>query len=414
MFSVLVLILQIMLAIPIGYLLLLTWAAWRAERQPLPQPPDPLPRFLILIPAHNEERLLPGCLESLEKLDYPSSRFSIHVVADNCTDQTEAAARRGGAIVHVRKDDLQRGKGCALQWLYQQLIQAGEAHEAAVILDADTLVSPNFLRAMAAHLGRGERALQAYYAVRDPDRSWSSRLRYAAFAVLHYLRPQGRMVLGGSAGLKGNGMVFTAETLQKHSWSASVTEDIEFHMSLLLSGVRVVFVPEAVVWGEMPDTLRHARSQHARWEQGRLQMARRYIPLLLKCAWEAVQAGQVRRAFMLFDAVMEHAIPPFSVLAGASVLCLLAGLILLVIQQALPNPGAALWLARINLYLAVGLLSGQVIYSLSGLFLVRAPRKIYLALLYAPLLVVWKIGQVLRVLFGRNQSGWVRTTRNGG
>jgi hypothetical protein len=143
-------------------------------------------------------------------------------------------------------------------------------------------------------------------------------------------------------------------------------------------------------------------------------MARRYIPLLLECAGAAVQAGQVRRAFMLFDAVMEHAIPPFSVLAGASVLCLLAGLILLVIQQALPNPGAALWLARINLYLAVGLLSGQVIYSLSGLFLVRAPRKIYLALLYAPLLVVWKIGQVLRVLFGRNQSGWVRTTRNGG
>ena len=39
-------------------------------------------------------------------------------------------------------------------------------------------------------------------------------LRYIALALLHYLRPMGRMRLGGSAGLKGNGMVFRADIMR--------------------------------------------------------------------------------------------------------------------------------------------------------------------------------------------------------
>ena len=59
------------------------------------------------------------------------------------------------------------------------------------------LWSGNFLRVMDARLSRGERAIQAYYAVRDPARSWTVSLRYAALAVLHYLRPLGRAALEG-------------------------------------------------------------------------------------------------------------------------------------------------------------------------------------------------------------------------
>ena len=387
------------LALLVGYLLLLTGTACLASRRtPLP-PGGPTQRFLILIPAHNEERLLPSLLNNLNQLDYPRSLYTVHVVADNCTDKTADLARQHGAVAHERTNHEKRGKGYALQWLLQQIWQTNVPHDAIVILDADSIVSENFLRVMDARLARGERAIQAYYAVRDPDRSRSISLRYAALAVLHYLRPQGRMVLGGSAGLKGNGMVFAADLMKTHEWSASLTEDIEFHMGLVLAGTRVTFAPDAIVWAEMPDTLADSHTQNVRWEQGRMEMVRNYVPQLLQEAW-------ARQSFVLFDAAIEQLIPPFSILAGASFASFIGALLLPCNQK---KQGI---LNKSGVALGLFLILGQVIYLFAGLILARAPKGVYIALLDAPRFVAWKILLYVRVLLGFDQDGWTRTTRN--
>lgn len=416
--QIMVLIFELLLAVLVGYLLVLTVAALIGAsrgRSPQAAAQAPTARFLILVPAHNEEKLLPDTLANLRQLDYPPDLFAIHVVADNCTDRTAELGRVGGAIVHERTNHELRGKGYALQWLLAEIWAAGEPHDAALILDADSIVSPNFLRVMDGRLARGERAVQGYYAVRDPDRSWSVALRYAALAVLHYLRPLGRMVLGGSAGLKGNGMVFAADILRRYPWSPSLTEDIEYHMALILGGERVTFAHDAVVWAEMPGTLADARTQNVRWERGRMEMVRGYVPRLLREASRALRAGQGRRAFLLGDAAMEQLIPPFSVLAGATVLGLLLSIILGG-ALSLAN-GEPFWLmsgaaARAGIVLALALLVGQAAYTLIGLALARASRRVYLALLAAPALVAWKVWLYIRVLLGLDRQGWVRTKRN--
>ncbi len=382
------------LAIVTGYLLLLTACALFAPRR-TPARPAQAPRwtFQILVPAHNEEKLLPDLLANLRRLDYPSDLYAVHVVADNCTDRTAEVARQGGAIVHERKNPDLRGKGYALNWLIERLaVPATSAGRPAaiVIIDADTIISENFLTVMDARLARGDRAIQAYYAVRDPASSWTVSLRYIALAVLHFLRPQGRMVLGGSAGLKGNGMVFCADILARHRWSASLTEDIEYHMALILAGERVAFAPDAVVWAEMPGTLAGSRTQNARWESGRLQMLRDYVPRLLS---EAIR----RRSFVLFDAAMEQIIPPFSVVVAAAGLSLIVAILL---------GGPAL------IWLAAALLLGQALYTFIGLALVEAPARVYLALLTAPALIIWKLWLYARALLKLDGQGWVRTTRN--
>lgn len=243
---------------------------------------------------------------------------------------------------------------------------------------------------MDARLARGERAIQAYYAVRDPARSWSSSLRYAALAVLHYLRPLGRTMLGASAGLKGNGMVFVADLVKQHTWSASLTEDIEFHMQLLLQGERVTFAPDAVVWAEMPNSLAGSHTQNVRWERGRLQMVREYVPRLVA---EACR----RKQYALFDAAIEQLIPPFSILVALCIIALVAALLL----------GS-----QAGTILAAALLVAQGAYLLAGLAMAHAPSKVYWSLLYAPVFVVWKLWLYGRVLLGLDQQGWVRTTRN--
>ena len=390
------------------YLLLLTFAAFFA-----PAPPRlsnrPTRRFLILIPAHNEEKSLPVCLNSLEQIDYPPELFRVHVVADNCLDETAAVAKKFDVVVHERTNANQLGKGPALQWLMGRLRQSGEPYDALVFVDADTLVSRNFLRVADAHLAAGAQALQAYYAVRDVERSWAISLRYAALAVLHYLRPQGRMALGGSAGLKGNGMVFPAKTLRALNWAGSLTEDIQLHMDLLFHGNSVEFMPEAVVWGEMPETLARSRTQHARWEAGRVDLARRYIPRLLRQSYQRLRSGHLRTAFLFFDAAMEHAIPPLSILVSASLALLCAAFVLVVFY-----PFGSSALVSALLALAAANLIGQIIYVLVGLRLARAPRAVYRNLLFAPWLIVWKVGQYIRIFVGERQKAWVRTARNEG
>ena len=116
----------------------------------------------------------------------------------------------------------------------------------------------------------------------------------------------------------------------------------------------------------------------------------RSVPRLLR---EAVR----RRSFVLFDAAIEQLIPPTSVLAGASILAGVAALLLR---------------ARGAAFLAGGLVAGQVVYTLVGLLLVRAPSRVYLALVCAPALVAWKIWLYVRVLLGRDRQGWVRTPRD--
>ena len=400
-------------AILVAYLLLLAGAALLAPRATPAAEAAPQPRFLLLIPAHNEEHLLPSLFSSLAELQYPHDCYRVHVVADNCSDQTAAVARAAGAMVHERQDPERVGKGHALQWLWQRLHLA-EPHDAVIILDADSVISANFLRVMAAHLARGERIVQAYYAVRNPQQSLAIGLRFSALAALHYLRPQGRRVLGASVGLKGNGMLFAAPVLRRYSWTASVTEDIELHMALLLRGERVHFAPDAVVLAEMPDSLARSQSQHQRWESGRLLMARRYVPQLLRSAFSALQAGQPRQAYVLLDAVMEHLIPPFAILFGASVL-LLTGSVLLWAAGAfglVEARGAAGQLAQVNAILSAGLLAGQALYLLAALRLVQAPPSAYWQLAYAPIYIVWKFRQYLRAVFSQAGQAWVRTPRN--
>ena len=45
-------------------------------------------RFMLIIPAHNEEAVVGNLVDSLKKLDYPKDLYDIYVIADNSNDNT--------------------------------------------------------------------------------------------------------------------------------------------------------------------------------------------------------------------------------------------------------------------------------------------------------------------------------------
>jgi len=383
-----------------GYLALITVAGTRRGAVTRQKPTHKEYRFAILVPAHNEELTIDRALRSFRELEYPPDRFDVHVVADNCTDDTAGVVRRSGFNVHERFDPVAPGKGPALNWLFEQLQDSGCDADIIVIVDADTTLDPGFLLAMAQVFGRGTRAAQGYYSVRDAESNTAAALRFAALACRHHLRPLGRQRLGGTCGLYGNGMAFEAELLKGRQWSGHLTEDAEFQLDLLLDGERVTYVPAALLEAEMPQTLRDSTTQNERWELGRLQLARRYIPVLGRRTLN--EPGPLRAAYM--DAIWDQLLPPLSVMAAADVASIAGSTI-----HALLRPGR---LSRMNLVLASSCCVVLAGHALSGLRSVGAPRATYTVLLRAPQMIVWKVTLWLRVLRRPSSVDWRRTKRN--
>ena len=358
------------------------------------QPAGGTPRlkFDVIVPAHDEEAQIAATVGSLRAVDYPSALFRILVVADNCSDGTAAAAGAAGAAVLVRTDAERRGKGYALNHAFDRSLTDGFA-DVVVVVDADTVVSPNLLTAFAARFEAGALAVQADYAVRNPRSSWRTRMMTVAFAAFHGVRSLARERLGVSCGLRGNGMGFASAVLRAHPHRAfSVVEDVEYGIQLGYAGVPVRYVDEAHVFGQMVVGEHASRSQRERWENGRSVLIRQHALPLLRAAWR-------RRDGLLLDLALDLLVPPLgelvAIITVGVIVCLVAGG---------AHHGVALWIwgaAAAGIVLHVGRA-----WVLSGV----GPAGL-LDLLFAPVYVVWKLTLRLRPGKRRPKDEWVRTTR---
>ncbi|MCX7774285.1 MAG: glycosyltransferase family 2 protein, partial [Clostridia bacterium] len=134
----------------------------------------PVKKFAVLVAAHNEEQVIRGILHSLKKLNYPKELYEIFVIADNCTDNTARISRELGAKVYERFDNVKRGKGYSLEWMFKKLFDMEEEYDAVCILDADNLVSTNFLLEMNKQLCQGHEVVQGYLDSKNPLDTWIS------------------------------------------------------------------------------------------------------------------------------------------------------------------------------------------------------------------------------------------------
>jgi hypothetical protein len=360
---------------------------------PAKPPSEPRARLLVLIPAHDEAALIARCVRSLIAQTYPRELYRIVVIADNCVDRTATLAAAAGAdAVLARQQPEAPGKGRALRWALDRLLRSGPQADAVVVVDADSVAEPHFLRALVRPFEAGARAVQGESLLygEGPGRS---ALRVTAFLLINRVRPAGRAALGlGATHLAGNGMLLARELLLELPWQAFTSaEDLEYSLGLHAAGIRIAFAGGAVLLSPTAPNAAAAELQQLRWEGGKALLARRWIPRLMCSA--------LRRPSLL-GVVFELALPPLGFLAAATS----AGAL---IAAGLTASGAAS-----GLVLVPWLLAGACIplFALLGLAAARAPLSGYRALLGAPLLVLSKPLRAVRVLRFTGDT-WIRTER---
>lgn len=301
-----------------------------------------------------------------------------------------------GTTVLERTNPNQIGKGYALRWAFDKVLTHEKNYDAIVVVDADSLVSGNFLEVMNDYLDRGSRVIQSSDLVLPEPGNWSVEATRIGFLLYNYVKPLGRKVLGLNMGLRGNGMCFSTDVLRETPWQAwSLTEDVEYGLVLLLKGVDIDFAPEAEVIAQMPLEASNAETQRSRWEIGRFQIIRSYMPkFLYKSITKASPA--------YFDIFIELITPPF-VNMMFMVTCIFGAGILLWLFALLPAVHVLMW----GLLLATG-----VIYLFIGLYVGGADKSLYKSLLRLPRYISWKLKVYVKALINGKEEDWIRTTRD--
>jgi cellulose synthase/poly-beta-1,6-N-acetylglucosamine synthase-like glycosyltransferase len=384
-------VLALAVAIPWLVLALECFAALiRPSPAPVPDATD-RPTCVVLIPAHNEELVLSRTLQSV--LRQVTAQDRVLVVADNCTDGTAELGRSFGAGVVERTDAVRRGKGYALAFGRDVLLQ--NPPNVVVVLDADCTMGDHTLHRLVIEAVRRQRPVQAAYLMTAPEGAGlNRRVAALAFLIKNVIRPLGLSRLGCPCLLTGTGMAFPWAVFRDAPLAhGHIVEDMGLTVDLALRGQKVKFLYDAQVQGEFPIDNQAAGSQRRRWEHGHLKVILSGVPRLLIRSLAPPRLSLVALAF-------EIGVPPLSALVLAT--CLVW--IVLAVSAGL----SGVWGPVAVLGSAVGL--GALGLSCTWWRYGRSTLPLRAAVLI-PFYVLRKLA-LYGQFFVRPQREWVRTERD--
>ena len=237
-------------------------------------------RYAVLISARNEETVIGTLVQSLHHQDYPQELVDIYVVADNCTDNTAAAAKDAGAVVFVRNDMEKVGKGYALDYALGRIFsEKGEDfYDGFMVFDADNILDTNYISAMNRTFSDGHKIITSYRNSTNYGTNWIT----AGYA-LWYVRESAflnhpRMLMGSGCAISGTGFLVHKDVIKRvGGWKFFLlTEDIEFSIANAIAGEKIAFCHDAVLYDEQPTTFKQSWTQRLRWARGFLQVFGKY------------------------------------------------------------------------------------------------------------------------------------------
>ncbi len=124
----------------------------------------------VVVPAHDEQDLLPSCLASLRRASrvLRGTRVQLVVVADACRDRTVQAARRGGAaVVTIGARNVGAARAAGVREVLRRTRHLDPADIWLATTDADTVVPACWLRQQAAYASKGWDAVVGTIRVAD-------------------------------------------------------------------------------------------------------------------------------------------------------------------------------------------------------------------------------------------------------
>ncbi|MBI2338047.1 glycosyltransferase family 2 protein [Candidatus Daviesbacteria bacterium] len=250
-------------------------------------------QIAIVIPARNEEKVLPGCLKQLIKV---ADRKDIYLVDDASTDFTAKIAKK--FTKNVLSLNLNSGKALSLNKAIKHF-QLTDKYHFIFPLDADTKVDKSFFKYIF-EVFRTDKEVKVMAVVGHVKGSLTSA--FSAYRVWEYetsqsITKKAQNYLNAIMVCSGCATVYRSEIFKKTCFSnETLTEDMDLTFTIYRKKLgKIIYTSKAIVETQDPQNLKDFKKQLDRWYSGFWQcLVKHKIPfkkqtLDLEVGWAALE-----------------------------------------------------------------------------------------------------------------------------
>lgn len=348
----------------------LTVALWGLHTPSSPASNGSRRRIRAIVAARDEAAVIEGIASDLAAQQYPSDLLTVCVIADRCTDETAAVARRFVKV--AERTSGQGAKGAAISWYLDR--EPLKQDEALLILDADNRVDPQYVQGVASGLDAGADVVQTYLDVANPEGSVLATATALTYWASNRMVQLARSNIGWSCDLGGTGTAITSQALQDAGgFTDDLTDDVALNLRLNLAGYRAKWLHDVRVYDEKPTDAKATVQQRSRWVRGKRAVQRTH-------GWSLVRAGFTQRQPALLDLAFRLYNP------GRSFIVLVIGLLAL-LSWMFPEAGLWPWwlLGGVAATAALAPMLYLAIDRVPWRYIVRYPYVVLIALLWLPI-----------------------------
>lgn len=232
-----------------------------------------LPTCTILIPAHNEEKVIAHTIEAMLRLEYPKDRLKVLVINDGSTDATREIIRHyAGQDPRVQLFDVPVGEGGRGKSRALNLGVRRVTSDVIAIYDADNTPDTRALRYLVAQLLEHAELGAALGKFRTVNKNINLLTKFINIETLSFqsMLQAGRWQMHNVATLPGtNFVMWTRLIRQLGGWDEeALTEDSELSIRIYQEGYKIKFVPYAVTFEQEPQEWNVWVRQRTRWVRG--------------------------------------------------------------------------------------------------------------------------------------------------
>ena len=264
-------------------------------------------RFVVIIPAHQQDDVIEQTVISVLGQAYPQRMFDVTVVSDHQSEMTNMRLAQY-PITLLTPDFEESSKAKSLQYAVLNLPEF-KIYDIVVILDADNIVEQDFLQKVNdAFEVAATRAIQTHRISRNRDTA-AARMDAIFEEINNAIFRRGHISVGLSAALAGSGTAYDFNWFKTNIMKAKTAgEDKEMEALLLRQEIYIDYFDNIYVYAEKKRSTRKLNEQRGSWATQQLQNFIRNIKFL--------PGAIFRKQYDLADKIIQWMLVPRTKMVG--------------------------------------------------------------------------------------------------
>jgi len=242
-------------------------------------------RYLIIVPARNEDKVIKNIFNSLKAQTYDKDFFDVYVITESKDDATNLIAKDYGYNYFVRKDLINKHtKGYAIKEFldYINKLKNKKHYDSYIIFDADNIMDADYIEKLNDLKDAGYQVGFGYRNFTNSNRNWITSCSAVLLSLLNNVFSKGRFIMFKKVLINGTGYFIDKNIIDDIGyWSfVGLTEDVEVSTYCTYHNIKMGYYEEATFYDEEPESFKIMHKQHIRWIWGFCENRKVYKKLL--------------------------------------------------------------------------------------------------------------------------------------